>query len=781
MTAPERPIAAAVSNSAFMRELAQPAPRGSTLWIAGFVGNPDLAGGNWAGQPYNPAMHSALVDGWAQQNSYMSVAALGADGDGEWARSKKNFRRLLALVVDDVELQDLQGMPSWVVRTSPGKHQVGLFLSHDDPACEDIELCSRLVTSMAQDGLIKGDKSGNNVVRYVRLPVGTNHKPRSTGPAQHELEAWNPQARYSLADAAGIFGVDLEALGPTANPASSATSQPARAQDALIGTLTQNILRGEHLHDSIAMLAASLVASGTAGGAAVNMIRGLMDSSAAARDDRWRARYADIPRAVSTAQAKYAPAVTLSLLERAAPPFNEEEGEASTDQATSPSDVPAHLLSIPGILGRAVAHINATARKPQPLFAVQAALALGSAVMGRRWRTDNGNWPALYFLNVGLSGGGKEHAKHAVESLLEAAGLGRLIGVGRFVSESSVVSSLIEKPAQFSVLDEFGKTLQSASIAQNYADRNTLKALMETWGRCDGVLRPAAYSTAGLSSKQAEDLAKRCVRKPSLTILAMTTPDTLFAGLTSSAVSDGFLNRFVTVYADRGRQVARTVGDIEPDPGLLDWMRESAAAGDGQGNLAGLLTAHDMDPTPSVLAFDAGALRVFSEMEHAVVERMNQLDREGLAEMLTRRTEMAMRVSLIVARSNRHAAVLKQDATWARDYVLVHGERDLLQLRDHLADGPFDQLRKDVLRLVTQAGAKGMTLRDLDKSCRSWRAAQNPRMQQDVIAALERRGQIVLTLIPSATGRGRQRHAYVNPKSIPPTNADDLPTGVSAQ
>jgi len=445
--------------------------------------------------------------------------------------------------------------------------------------------------------------------------------------------------------------------------------------------------------------------------------------------------------------------------------------------------VPAHLLSVPGALGQAVAWVNATSRKPQPMFAVQAALALGSACMGRRWRTDNANWPALYFMNVGPSGAGKEHAKYAVETLLEAAGLARLVGVGRFVSESSVVSSLIDKPAQFSVLDEFGKMLQSASIAQNFADRNTLKALMETWGRADGVLRPAAYSTAGLSSKQAEELAKRLVRKPSLTMLAMTTPETLFEGLTSAAVVDGFLNRFISVHSDRGRQLARTVEAVAPPEELLAWMRDAASAAASGGNLACLQVAHDMEPDPKVMALDAGALRVFAELEHHVLQRSNQLDAEGLAEMMTRRTEMAMRLALIVACSCRHSKVMRQDAEWARDYVMTHAERDLSMLRDRLADGVFDKLCKDVSRLVRESGKRGMTERDLNKASRSWRA--NPlRMREDALRALERRHAIAYTEVENTSGRGRKRFAWVAPgaaSSITPTNADKTPTHVSPQ
>ena len=68
------------------------------------------------------------------------------------------------------------------------------------------------------------------------------------------------------------------------------------------GHLQANIIAGRALHDSIRDLAIRLVMSGMSGGAAVNMLRGLMEQSVAPRNERWQARYNDIPRAVSSAE-----------------------------------------------------------------------------------------------------------------------------------------------------------------------------------------------------------------------------------------------------------------------------------------------------------------------------------------------------------------------------------------------------------------------------------------------------------------------------------------------
>lgn len=295
-----------VTNSQFLRELAQAAPNGSMLWTTSFVGTPDLTDArNWSGRAYNPALMSASVDKFGEENSYFSVAALVPTADGVLRRRKSSFSRLLALVADDVQLEDIQGSVSYVLETSPGKTQVGVLI---DGACRDagnIGLVDRLVTTMAERGLLKADTSGNNAVRYVRLPVGQNQKPRESGAWAHKMLRWAPSVRMSLEDAAASFGVDLDELRHEVKPQAGEAGSGIGRQGELLRLLTTNVVRGERLHESINEIAGSLVATGVPGGAAVNILRALMESSTAAKDERWLARFTDIPRSVSTAEEKF--------------------------------------------------------------------------------------------------------------------------------------------------------------------------------------------------------------------------------------------------------------------------------------------------------------------------------------------------------------------------------------------------------------------------------------------------------------------------------------------
>jgi hypothetical protein len=185
--------------------------------------------------------------------------------------------------------------------------------------------------------------------------------------------------------------------------------------------------------------------------------------------------------------------------------------------------VPEHLLSVPGILQDVVNYYTTTAIKPQPQFAVQAAIAFGSVAMGRRWVTDQRNFSSLYFLNIGETGSGKEHTKTVLEDLLEQSGLDDLIGPAGYTSGSGVISALTKKPVHVSVIDELGRQLKAAAAKGMQHKADAITSIMEVFGRQDGTLRQAGYATNTMKSAEAEKLEK-VIKRPSLTLVGMSTP-----------------------------------------------------------------------------------------------------------------------------------------------------------------------------------------------------------------------------------------------------------------
>ncbi len=421
------------------------------------------------------------------------------------------------------------------------------------------------------------------------------------------------------------------------------------------------------------------------------------------------------------------------------------------------STTPDALLNPPGIVGEAARWINATSRKPQPQFAVQAALAFAGTVLGRRYVTEHRNWSSLFFLNVGKSASGKEHGKWAVEKLLESCGLEHLVGPNGYTSDSGVLSTLSKQPTHFACIDEFGKVLEGAAVKNNFRASSMLRTLMEVWGRGDGALRPQGYSTFGMSDADAKKIQERTVRNPAITLLAMTTPESFFDAIGSAAARDGFLNRFIIVESDIGRQVGQATTSCEIPESIKTWVNAVRDAAGVQ--LVNPDTASSMQVTPIMVPVKQEAMRLFAAFEHECVSIMDDHEQAGLSEMFGRCNEMAMKLSLILAIGDGRNAVSDSHAKWAIDYIRHYALRTVTRLATCVADSEFDAIKLQVLGLI-RSSDKGLTERELNQRSRKFRSIDQ-RGQLNVLNSLAFAGDILRVVFPPLSGRGGSRNAWV--------------------
>ncbi len=303
--------ALAMTNSDFLAEVYGSLEIGTYGWVCSFRADPsDTQPSVWTGRAYKglPAQ-AGLIDRAGEDNTYFCTSVLRPTEDGEIVRRKDAFQRLAVLVLDDVQISDVTNL-SYAIQTSPGKHQIGILLDPDDPDCSDRELVDKVMRGLAARGR-SNDASGNACVRYVRLPVGSNTKPRAAGTWQVRLEHWNPNVSWSLDDACAAVGIDLDAVRAVATtPSSKSASGSGVHAGEMIGGLMGPIEERAY-HDNLTRLAASLVSGGMFPGAAVELLYSLMDQvkpDVRQADElrRWESRRAEIPRAVRSAE-KFAP------------------------------------------------------------------------------------------------------------------------------------------------------------------------------------------------------------------------------------------------------------------------------------------------------------------------------------------------------------------------------------------------------------------------------------------------------------------------------------------
>ena len=420
-------------------------------------------------------------------------------------------------------------------------------------------------------------------------------------------------------------------------------------------------------------------------------------------------------------------------------------------------DVPEDLLSVPGILQDVVNYYTVTAIKPQPQFAVQAAIAFGSVVMGRRWVTDQRNFSSLYFLNIGETGSGKEHSKTVLEDLLEEAGLDELIGPAGYTSAAGVISTLTKKPTHVSVVDELGRQLKSAAARGMQHKADALTTIMECFGRQDGTLRQQGYATNTMKSSEAEKLEK-VVKRPSLTLVGMSTPSEFLQAIGGGDVASGLLNRFIIVRSGIGVQMSQKKRRSNISERLASWAKEHAKAQEGDLDTN---NAHDLPPHPIEVTFTPEAEDMLRDYEERLVDAIKKENGSGLEDMYNRSREVAMRLSLIIARSMGQDEIGIDAMQWSIDYVDHYAKQAIEMFRANMAEGPFQATCKQVFEKIERSGLEGITASQISRTVSAF-ANLEPKRRQDVLDALEQdRG--IQSRCTNTGQRGKPRFAYFCP------------------
>lgn len=366
-----------------------------------------------------------------------------------------------------------------------------------------------------------------------------------------------------------------------------------------------------------------------------------------------------------------------------------------------------------GVLRDVYNYYNATSGNDQRGFAVQTALAFGSIALARSFKTSYDNYSSIYLLNVGKSGTGKEHAKTVVERVMQACGLGDLIAGDGYKSAGGVFSELLERPRHINIIDEFGRYLEAGrdlrSGNQNTREANT--KLMESIGRAHGVMRPPSYSTMTLKKDVAKDMRNRIIYNPAITLLTMTTPDTLFKTIDMGAIKDGFVNRFIISISDAPRSIRKHMPPLDVPQSIIDWYNviESRAPGSHYAN----------EPAKAVIIdFDDDAMRLQNDFQQFCIEKADELEKFGMAELPGRSNEMAMRLSLIVALARDPMAeyIGHDDMLWAIEYIKACLMRTISELKLTISSSEYEGHKKEILADLRNRGEDGITWSAMQKN-----------------------------------------------------------------
>lgn len=348
-----------------------------------------------------------------------------------------------------------------------------------------------------------------------------------------------------------------------------------------------------------------------------------------------------------------------------------------------------------GVLGHIFDYYNATSGITQHGFAVQTSLAICSTILGRKFRSDKNNYPSIYLVSVGKSGTGKEHPKTVFEKVLDKTRYSQYICGDGFTSAGAVFSTLLNSPITATCIDELGRYLEASSNVTkgNANQREANTKIMEAFGRAHSIFRPPNYSTMTLSKDAQKDVKSRFVHNPSLTILSMTTPSTLFKSLTMDAIKDGFVNRFLIYISDIKRAVQDFGEEVDVPEPIIEWAEKI------RNRAEQVHTANDA-ASPITLSFTDAAMGLIKEFQqYANVDLPNKLDRYGMPELSGRSNEIAMRVGLIhaLSRDPYTREITADDMQWAIQYVRLCLDKTIDSLKMSVSSSDFEAHKKELL------------------------------------------------------------------------------------
>ena len=424
---------------------------------------------------------------------------------------------------------------------------------------------------------------------------------------------------------------------------------------------------------------------------------------------------------------------------------------------------PAELYNPPGIIKDIYQYSEQIAQISQPALSLQSALGVGSVAAGRMYKSDMNNFSSLYFMCIAKSGQGKENTKTVIESVLDNSGHIDLMAGDGYTSSGAVYSLLRHKPTHITVMDEFGKRLESIAKSSNSNKEDALQALMEAWGRCHGTIRPDNYSLMNMSSKQQQEAMDRSTIKPAITLMGMSVPKNFYGALSTGRIVDGFLNRFIVVESKLPRVVGKMVPFREPSHAICEWVRKMRETRNEMEELA--KNNSELDFKQRVLTFDNESKDLLTKLAYKLIEEQDALEKDGLEVLLSRTREKAMRLALICALADNHNTnIIRSDITkWAIDYVYYYDQLLVDNCEDKVAGSETESKIKQVLSFIRSQGDIGISKRDIDRR-EIFRSMKSYEVKE-IIERLKNSGEIQEKDVKvKSTGRPTKRIVAIDPE-----------------
>lgn len=550
-----------ISNADFLRGLFPALLASEYGWACSFAVKP-APDAPWAGFAFTDLQ---AVQDYPHGNGYFSTALLTSPSDKPRKRRKDNFSRLPLVVVDD-----FTGSTDCTYRlqTSTGKFQVGWKLSEP---ITNVSIAERLFQALGLMDLMPADKSGNNLVRYVRLPVqiNTKYQPHFFG----DLEYFEPEQVFTLEAVCELLGINyLSIVNKSSKVTESRQNAPMVSAETYVedAELIRQIQTSETYHDPLNKLIARYAKSGMDERRIVQTINGFM-LSCNDRSERWEARLNDIERSTRTAIEKFAPALYEPLGDA---PIQQYHFEPFCDE----------LLNLPGTLGDIQEYIFNAMQYPSRAEAGFGALVAVSNLSQRHRTIESGFGLGFneFYLQASPTGFGKESVRRAIANLSDDLSNfedGQMMVITRpkihwkLPPSQQGIHKLLEADNAILIMtDEFAEWL--AASRYDTHKQEAVGYLLELY---------TSATRRRVTVPQAVTIQYTPVDYPRVTMFGSTTPDRLAEAMTGSHARSGTYNRMVILVSDEAMPQKRYDGQQYDVPAEL--KVKLLAIGGAEGNV----------------------------------------------------------------------------------------------------------------------------------------------------------------------------------------------------
>jgi hypothetical protein len=351
-------------------------------------------------------------------------------------------------------------------------------------------------------------------------------------------------------------------------------------------------------------------------------------------------------------------------------------GPTGAAPSAEPNNPFEPLTCVPGLVGDLVDWITATARRPNRVLALGAAVTIIGTLIGRRVAGPTNSATHLYVATLSPTGAGKQHALDCIQTILRAAKASQLLGTSQFVSMPAVINFILRKPLSLCVQDEFGAFLKRMNGRRASGWEASISQMLRSlWG-----VSFNSTQTPEWAGKPAET-----IYSPAISIYGVSTPTEFFEALQASDLTNGFLNRFLVISS--GVRAPEATPQLDPRRVPNDLASRLQALFFWRGSLmtCDTHTHADANREPDTRPWASQAAEdLYMDFARSVEKKIE--NEPSLESFIARSAEIAVRLATIraVGRWGYDAKVDVEDIRWGATLAAASGEKLISDVPDNM-------------------------------------------------------------------------------------------------